>query len=152
MNEVLIEPCKKCGSDYYRLRYCTKGTYLSILHYPQYDDDFNLVKDNILTSDLIPITNNINIGNEKSTINKIYVKNVCNFNYHFDVYIINEESLFISYNSYFFNIKNKDSSMHIVSDSVWNVIKNLLPQKKSSVGRPRLDQKKVFEGIIFIID
>jgi len=42
--------------------------------------------------------------------------------------------------------------MHIVSDSVWNVIKNLLPQKKSSVGRPRLDQKKVFEGIIFIID
>jgi transposase len=39
--------------------------------------------------------------------------------------------------------------MHIVSDSVWNVIKNLLPQKKSSVGRPRLDQKKVFEGIVF---
>ena len=55
MTEVLIEPCVKCGSDYYRLKYHTKGTYLSILHYPQYDDDFNLVKDNILTSEALQV-------------------------------------------------------------------------------------------------
>ena len=55
MTEVKIEPCVKCGSDYYRLKYHTKNTYLSVLHYPQYDDDFNLVKDNILTSEALQV-------------------------------------------------------------------------------------------------
>lgn len=42
--------------------------------------------------------------------------------------------------------------MEIISDSVWNVIKDCFPVKKSSVGRPPLDKKLVLEGIIFIMN
>ena len=42
--------------------------------------------------------------------------------------------------------------MKIISNSVWNVIKNLIPSKKSCIGRPPLDPRKVLEGILFIID
>ena len=42
--------------------------------------------------------------------------------------------------------------MQRISDSVWNVIKNVFPVKKSRVGRPPLDQKLVLEGIRFIIE
>ena len=55
MTEVKIEPCVKCGSDYYRLKYHTKNTYLSVLHYSQYDDPFNLVEDNILKTEALQV-------------------------------------------------------------------------------------------------
>jgi putative transposase len=35
---------------------------------------------------------------------------------------------------------------------MWNVIKDLLPAKKSRFGRPRIDQRKALEAIFFIID
>jgi len=39
----------------------------------------------------------------------------------------------------------------MISDSVWNEIKDLLPTKKVAVGRPEWDNRKTLEGIFFII-
>ena len=52
---IEVQNCKKCGSDYYRLRYFTEGTFLSNVIYPQYDDPFNLVKHNVLISEALQV-------------------------------------------------------------------------------------------------
>ena len=41
--------------------------------------------------------------------------------------------------------------MLIISENVWNEIKNIIPEKKSKVGRPQKDPKTVLSGIFYII-
>jgi putative transposase len=41
--------------------------------------------------------------------------------------------------------------MNHIPDVLWNEIKNLIPKKKSKVGRPEFDNKKTLEGIIYIL-
>ena len=41
--------------------------------------------------------------------------------------------------------------MLIISDSIWNEIKNLIPEKKSKVGRPQNDQKTTLSAILYIM-
>ena len=41
--------------------------------------------------------------------------------------------------------------MLMISDNVWNEIKNIIPVKKSKVGRPQKDPKTVLSGIFYII-
>lgn len=42
-------------------------------------------------------------------------------------------------------------SKDIISDSVWNEIKNIIPSKKGKVGRPEWNNRKTLEGILLII-
>lgn len=39
----------------------------------------------------------------------------------------------------------------MITDSVWETIKNIIPEKKSKKGRPEKCRKKTLEGIIFIL-
>ena len=41
--------------------------------------------------------------------------------------------------------------MLIISDSLWNEIKNIIPEKKSKVGRPQKDPRMVLSGIFYIM-
>ena len=41
--------------------------------------------------------------------------------------------------------------MNMISDSVWNEIKDLIPRKKTAIGRPEWDNRKTLEGIFLII-
>ncbi len=41
--------------------------------------------------------------------------------------------------------------MLMISENVWNEIKNIIPVKKSKVGRPQKDPKTVLSGIFYII-
>ncbi len=41
--------------------------------------------------------------------------------------------------------------MNMISDSVWNEIKDLIPTKKIAVGRPEWDNRKTLEGIFLIV-
>lgn len=47
--------------------------------------------------------------------------------------------------------KEGDALMLIISDSIWNEIKNLIPEKKSKVGRPQNDQKTTLSAILYIM-
>jgi putative transposase len=38
----------------------------------------------------------------------------------------------------------------MISDSVWNEIKTIIPDKKTNIGRPLTDRKKVLSGILYI--
>ena len=40
--------------------------------------------------------------------------------------------------------------MLMISDSVWNEIKTIIPDKKTNIGRPLTDRKKVLSGILYI--
>jgi len=40
---------------------------------------------------------------------------------------------------------------NIISDSLWNEIKNVIPKKNSNVGRPEMAPRKAFEGIAFVL-
>lgn len=41
--------------------------------------------------------------------------------------------------------------MKHISDSLWSEIEKLIPKKNKKVGRPEFDNKKVFEGVIFVL-
>jgi putative transposase len=41
--------------------------------------------------------------------------------------------------------------MLMISDAVWNEIKNLIPEKKSKVGRPLSDSRQALSGIFYIL-
>lgn len=41
--------------------------------------------------------------------------------------------------------------MLIISDSVWNEIKNLIPEKKSKVGRPQNDRRTTLSAILYVM-
>lgn len=41
--------------------------------------------------------------------------------------------------------------MFIISDNVWNEIKDIIPVKKTKVGRPQKDQKLALSGIFYIM-
>ncbi|MFZ5954719.1 MAG: transposase [Candidatus Dependentiae bacterium] len=41
--------------------------------------------------------------------------------------------------------------MLMISENVWNEIKNIIPRKKSKIGRPRKDAKIVLSGIFYIM-
>lgn len=41
--------------------------------------------------------------------------------------------------------------MLIISDTVWNEIKQIIPEKKSKVGRPQKDPRMVLSGIFYIM-
>ena len=41
--------------------------------------------------------------------------------------------------------------MLIISDNVWNQIKTIIPQKKSSVGRPLSDSRMILSGVYYIL-
>lgn len=41
--------------------------------------------------------------------------------------------------------------MLIIADSLWNEIKNVIPQKESKVGRPQKDPRIILSGIFYII-
>jgi len=41
--------------------------------------------------------------------------------------------------------------MKRIPDSLWCELEKLLPKKKTKVGRPEFDNKKVFEGVLFIL-
>lgn len=41
--------------------------------------------------------------------------------------------------------------MLMISDNVWNEIKTIIPGKKSAVGRPISNPKRIFSGILYII-
>jgi len=41
--------------------------------------------------------------------------------------------------------------MLIVAYEFWNEIKDLIPEKKSKVGRPEFDKKRSFDGIFFVL-
>jgi putative transposase len=41
--------------------------------------------------------------------------------------------------------------MLIISDKLWNEIKNVIPEKKSKIGRPQKDQKLTLSGIFYIM-
>ena len=41
--------------------------------------------------------------------------------------------------------------MLIISDSIWNEIKNIIPEKKSTVGRPQKDPKTTLSVILYIM-
>ena len=42
--------------------------------------------------------------------------------------------------------------MKSITDSFWNEIKNVIPVKKSKVGRPEWPARKVLEGILYVLD
>lgn len=41
--------------------------------------------------------------------------------------------------------------MKFIPDLLWNKIKKLIPEKEKKIGRPEFDNKKAFEGIIFVL-
>ncbi len=41
--------------------------------------------------------------------------------------------------------------MLIVTYEFWNEIKDLIPEKKSKVGRPEFDRKKTLDGILYVL-
>lgn len=41
--------------------------------------------------------------------------------------------------------------MKRISDKLWCEIEKIIPKKKSAVGRPEFDNKKTFEGILFVL-
>lgn len=41
--------------------------------------------------------------------------------------------------------------MHIITDSLWSIVSNFIPSKKSKVGRPEYDVRKTFEAIHHIL-
>ncbi|MCK5632224.1 transposase [bacterium] len=41
--------------------------------------------------------------------------------------------------------------MKRIPDLLWCEIEKLIPVKKTSVGRPKLDNKRTFEGILFVL-
>jgi len=41
--------------------------------------------------------------------------------------------------------------MKSISEELWHEIEKLLPKKSTNVGRPEFDNKKAFEGIVFIL-
>ena len=39
----------------------------------------------------------------------------------------------------------------LVDDELWEIVRPLLPPHKSPAGRKRLDERRIFTGIIFIL-
>jgi len=41
--------------------------------------------------------------------------------------------------------------MLIISDNLWNEISNIIPVKKSKLGRPLKDSRIVFSGVLYVM-
>jgi hypothetical protein len=49
------------------------------------------------------------------------------------------------------NSKKGDALMLMISDTIWNEIKSMIPEKKSKIGRPQRDPRMVLSGIFYIM-
>jgi putative transposase len=47
--------------------------------------------------------------------------------------------------------QKKEKRVFIISDNIWNEIKEIIPTKKTKVGRPQKDPKLVLSGIFYIM-